>query len=150
MSEKKKVLVINGPNLNMLGVREPEIYGTATYADLVKYVSNGIGALGAEADFFQSNHEGALVDAIQQAYGKYDAIVINPAAYTHTSVALLDAVKAVGIPTAEVHISDVSNREDFRQTSYIRAACAATVMGKGFEGYVEAARILLDPTGGAK
>ena len=147
---EKKILVINGPNLNMLGVREPEIYGTATYADLVKYVGDAVAALGAEAHFFQSNHEGALVDAIQEAYGKYDAIVINPAAYTHTSVALLDAVKSVGVPTAEVHISDVSKREDFRQQSYIRSACVCTVMGKGFDGYVEAAKALLDKIGGAK
>jgi 3-dehydroquinate dehydratase type II len=147
---EKKILVINGPNLNMLGVREPEIYGRETYDDLVKYVTDGIAALGATADFFQSNHEGAIVDEIQNALGKYDAIVINPAAYTHTSVALLDAVKAVGIPTAEVHISDVSKREDFRQISYIRAACVCTVAGRGFAGYVEAARVLLDKIGGKK
>ena len=146
----KKILVINGPNLNMLGVREPEIYGSATYDDLVKYVGEGIAALGAEADFYQSNHEGDLVDAIQSAYGKYDAIVINPAAYTHTSVALLDAVKAVGLPTAEVHISDVSKREAFRQQSYIRAACAVTVTGRGFDGYIEAAKALLEAIGGEK
>ena len=150
MSDKKKILVINGPNLNMLGVREPEIYGTATYDDLVRYVGDGIAALGAKADFVQSNHEGELVDAIQSALGRYDAIVINPAAYTHTSVALLDAVKAVGIPTAEVHISDVSKREAFRQISYIREACALTVTGKGFDGYVEAAKALLELIGGAK
>ena len=143
MSEKKKILVINGPNLNMLGVREPEIYGSATYDDLVRFVGEGVAALGATADFVQSNHEGELVDAIQGALGKYDAIVINPAAYTHTSVAILDAVKAVGLPTAEVHISDVSKRESFRQISYIREACAVTVMGKGFAGYVEAAKALL-------
>ena len=150
MGEKKKILVINGPSINLLGVREPEIYGSATYADLIKYVGDGVAALGADADFVQSNHEGELVDAIQSALGKYDAIVINPAAYTHTSVALLDAVKAVGIPTAEVHISDVTKREAFRQVSYIRAACAVTVMGKGFDGYVEAAKALLDLIGGAK
>ena len=146
----KKILVINGPNINMLGVREPEIYGTATYDDLVRYVGDGIAALGAHASFVQSNHEGELVDAIQSALGRYDAIVINPAAYTHTSVALLDAVKAVGIPTAEVHISDVSKREAFRQISYIREACALTVAGKGFAGYVEAAKALLELIGGAK
>lgn len=150
MSEKKKILVINGPNINMLGVREPEIYGTATYDDLVRYVGEGVAALGAEADFFQSNHEGDLVEAIQKAYGKYDAIVINPAAYTHTSVAILDAVKAVGIPTAEVHISDVSKREAFRQISYIREACVCTVTGKGFDGYVEAAATLLEKIGETK
>lgn len=142
MSEKK-LLVINGPNLNMLGIREPDIYGAKTYDDLVKYVGEGIAALGAQADFVQSNHEGDLVDFIQSAYGKYDGIVINPGAYTHTSVALLDAVKSVGVPTAEVHISDVSKREDFRQISYIRAACICTVAGKGFDGYIEAAKILL-------
>ena len=146
----KKILVINGPNINMLGVREPEIYGSATYDDLVRFVSDGVAALGAEADFIQSNHEGELVDAIQSALDKYDAIVINPAAYTHTSVALLDAVKAVGIPTAEVHISDVSKREAFRQVSYIREACVCTVMGKGFDGYVEAAAKLIELIGGAK
>ena len=148
--DKKKILVINGPNLNMLGVREPEIYGSATYADLVKYVGEGIAALGAEADFTQSNHEGDLVDAIQGALGKYDAIVINPAAYTHTSVAILDAVKAVGLPTAEVHISDVTKREAFRQISYVREACAVTIMGRGFDGYIEAAAKLLVLIGGAK
>lgn len=142
MSEKK-LLVINGPNLNMLGIREPDIYGAKTYDDLVKYVGEGIAALGAKADFVQSNHEGDLVDFIQSAYGKYDGIVINPGAYTHTSVALLDAVKSVGVPTAEVHISDVSKREDFRQISYIRAACVCTIAGKGFDGYIEAAKILL-------
>lgn len=142
MSEKK-LLVINGPNLNMLGIREPDIYGAKTYDDLVRYVGEGIKALGAQADFVQSNHEGDLVDFIQSAYGKYDGIVINPGAYTHTSVALLDAVKSVGVPTAEVHISDVSKREDFRQISYIRAACVCTIAGKGFDGYIEAAKILL-------
>lgn len=142
MSEKK-LLVINGPNLNMLGIREPDIYGAKTYDDLVRYVGAGIEALGAHADFVQSNHEGDLVDFIQSAYGKYDGIVINPGAYTHTSVALLDAVKSVGVPTAEVHISDVSKREDFRQISFIRAACVCTIAGKGFDGYIEAAKILL-------
>lgn len=137
-----KILVINGPNLNMLGIREPEIYGKATYGDLVEYIKDAASTLGVEAAFFQSNHEGAIVDAIQQAYGVYDGIVINPAAYTHTSVAILDAVKSVGIPTVEVHISDVSEREDFRQVSYVRAACVATIMGKGFDGYVEAIKIL--------
>jgi len=143
MSEKKKILVINGPNINMLGVREPEIYGSATYADLIKYVGDGVAALGADADFVQSNHEGELVDAIQNALGKYDAIVINPAAYTHTSIALLDAVKAVGIPTIEVHISDVASREDFRQVSYIRLACIATIAGHGLNGYLEAMDLLI-------
>ena len=129
-----KLLFLNGPNLNMLGIREPDIYGKQSYADLV--------------DFFQSNHEGALVDAIQGAYQKFDGIVINPAAYTHTSVALLDALKAVGIPTVEVHLSDVSKREDFRQVSYIRLACCKTYAGYGLEGYRKAAEYLKALAGG--
>lgn len=139
-----KILVMNGPNINFLGIREPEIYGSATYQDLLELIRAAAEERGVEVDFFQSNHEGALVDRIQAAYGVYDGIVINPAAYTHTSVAILDAVKAVGIPTVEVHISDVSEREDFRQTSYIRQACVGTVMGKGFNGYVEAMDILIN------
>lgn len=140
-----KFLVINGPNINFLGIREPEIYGKATYQDLTDLIKAAAIERNVEVDFFQSNHEGALVDAIQQAYHDgIDGIVINPAAYTHTSVAILDAVKAVGIPTVEVHISDVSKREDFRQVSYIRQACTGTVMGKGFEGYVEAMDLLLN------
>ena len=138
-----KLFVINGPNLNLLGVREPDIYGKKTYADLVAYVEAVCAREGVEVECFQSNHEGALVDIIQSALGKADGIVINPAAYTHTSVAILDALKAVGIPTVEVHISDVSAREDFRQRSFVRAACVATVMGKGFDGYCEAMDILL-------
>lgn len=138
-----KILVINGPNLNMLGIREPAIYGAQTYDDLVQYVRDAAAARGVEIAFFQSNHEGALVDAIQQAYfDKVDGIILNPAAYTHTSVALLDALKAVSIPTVEVHLSDVSKREAFRQVSYVREACVATVCGKGFDGYVEAMDIL--------
>ncbi len=137
-----KILVINGPNINMLGIREPEIYGKATYSNLVEYVEKAASRLNVEVAFFQSNHEGSMVDAIQEAYGKFDGIVINPAAYTHTSVALLDALKSVGIPAVEVHISDVRQREDFRQVSFVRAACVATVMGKGFDGYVEAMEIL--------
>lgn len=137
-----KILVINGPNLNMLGIREPHIYGSKTYADLCKLISDYCEKSGIEAEFYQSNHEGCLVDQIQQAYGKFDGIVINPGAYTHTSVALLDAVKTVGIPTVEVHISDPDTREDFRKVSYIRAACMATVKGKGFDGYLEAVDIL--------
>ena len=137
-----KILVINGPNLNMLGIREPHIYGSKTYADLCKLISDYCEKSGIEAEFYQSNHEGCLVDKIQQAYGKFDGIVINPGAYTHTSVALLDAVKTVGIPTVEVHISDPDTREDFRKVSYIRAACIATVKGKGFDGYIEAVDIL--------
>ncbi len=140
----KKILVINGPNLNMLGIREPDIYGSSTYQDLQRMISDHVRARGVEVSFFQSNHEGALVDAIQQAYfDGVDGIVLNPAAYTHTSVALCDAVKAVAIPTVEVHISDVTQREDFRQVSYVRSACVATVMGKGFAGYLEAMDLLL-------
>lgn len=139
-----KILVINGPNMNMLGIRQPEIYGHATYEDLKSMIAGEAERLGAEVSFFQSNHEGALVDAIQQAYfDGVEGIVLNPAAYTHTSVALLDALKAVAIPTVEVHISDVSAREDFRQVSYVRPACVATVAGKGFVGYLEAVDILL-------
>ena len=138
-----KILVINGPNLNMLGIRQPEIYGTTTYHDLLEMIHAEAERLGVEVDFFQSNHEGALVDAIQQAYfDKVDGIVINPGAYTHTSVALLDAVKSVSIPTVEVHISDPDTREAFRRISYIRAACVATVKGHGLEGYLEALRLL--------
>ncbi len=139
-----KILVINGPNINMLGIREPEIYGKATYSDLVEYVEKAASRLNVEVAFFQSNHEGSMVDAIQEAYGKFDGIVINPAAYTHTSVALLDALKSVGIPSVEVHISDVRQREDFRQVSFVRDACVATIMGKGFDGYVEAMEVLCE------
>ena len=139
-----KILVINGPNLNMLGIREPEIYGRQTYGDLVELISAEADRIGVEAEFIQSNHEGALVDAIQSAYGRCDGIIINPAAYTHTSIALLDAVKSVGVPTVEVHISDPDTREEFRKFSYIRAACIATVKGKGFQGYIDALHILCD------
>ncbi len=139
-----KILVINGPNINMLGLREPEIYGKATYEDLVSLIYDEAQKLGVDVEFFQSNHEGAIVDAIQGAYGRIDGIVINPAAYTHTSVAILDAVKAVSIPTVEVHISDPVLREDFRKVSYIRRACVATIKGKGFDGYLEAMRILVE------
>ena len=139
------ILVINGPNMNMLGIRQPEIYGRATYADLQKMIREEADQLGVEVSFFQSNHEGALVDAIQQAYfDKVDGIIINPAAYTHTSVALLDAVKAVGIPTVEVHVSDPDSREEFRHVSYIRAACVATIRGHGLPGYLEALHLLVD------
>ena len=139
------ILVINGPNMNMLGIRQPEIYGRATYADLQKMIREEADQLGVEVSFFQSNHEGALVDAIQQAYfDKVDGIIINPAAYTHTSVALLDAVKAVGIPTVEVHVSDPDSREEFRHVSYIRAACVATIRGHGLPGYLEALQLLYE------
>ncbi len=137
-----KLLIINGPNLNMLGIREPDIYGKATYEDLVSLIRSEADAMGVDVEFYQSNHEGSLVDAIQQAYGRVDGIVINPAAYTHTSVALLDAVKAVGIPTVEVHISDPDSRDEFRRISFIRQACVATVKGRGFDGYLEAMHIL--------
>lgn len=136
------ILVLNGPNLNMLGIREPNIYGKATYDDLVSLISAEAELLGASVDCRQSNHEGELVDWIQQALGRYDGIVINPGAYTHTSIALLDAVKAVGIPTVEVHISDPDTRDEFRRISYIRSACIATVKGMGFAGYLRAMRIL--------
>ena len=140
-----RILVINGPNMNMLGIRQPEIYGSATYEDLKAMIREEANRLGVEVSFFQSNHEGALVDAIQQAYfNKVDGIIINPAAYTHTSVALLDAVKAVGIPTVEVHVSDPDTREEFRHVSYIRAACVGTVRGHGLPGYLEALRILVE------
>ncbi len=140
-----KILVINGPNMNMLGIRQPEIYGSATYEDLKAMIQAEADRLGVEVRFFQSNHEGALVDAIQQAYfEKVDGIIINPAAYTHTSVALLDAVKAVGIPTVEVHVSDPDSREEFRHVSYIRPACVGTVRGRGLPGYLEALRMLAE------
>ena len=140
-----KIYVINGPNLNMLGIREPEIYGGGGYGDLVDFITEHCKKKGVDAEFYQSNHEGDLVDKIQEAYFKGAVgIVINPGAYTHTSIALLDAVKAVNIPTVEVHISDLSKREDFRQTSYIRAACVTTISGRGFNGYTEAVDFLLE------
>ena len=139
-----KILVINGPNLNMLGIREPDCYGRETYADLVEKIQRHSAAKGVEVELFQSNHEGALVDEIQRAYGYADGIVINPAAYTHTSIALLDAVKAVSVPTVEVHISKVEEREDFRQVSYIRAACVKTITGHGTDGYLEAIDYLIE------
>jgi len=140
-----KVLVLNGPNLNMLGIREPGIYGSETYDSLIEKISDYACERGVLTEFFQSNHEGALVDRIQQAYfDKVDGIVFNPGAYTHTSIALLDALNAVKIPCVEVHISDVTTREDFRQKSYIRQACKASVIGHGTNGYLEAIDILLD------
>ena len=132
------ILVINGPNLNMLGVREPEIYGKETYADLCRLIEAHAARRGVTVTLYQSNHEGDLVDAIQAACGRQDGIVINPGAYTHTSIALLDALKAVALPAVEVHISDPDAREDFRKVSYIRAACARTISGHGFSGYLEA------------
>ena len=139
-----KILVINGPNMNMLGIREKTLYGSGTYDDLCDFIRKHCENRSVDASFVQSNHEGAIVDAIQAAYGVYDGIVINPAAYTHTSVAILDAVKAVGVPAVEVHISDVDAREDFRRVSYIRQACVKTIAGKGFEGYTEAVDYLLE------
>ena len=144
-----KLLFLNGPNLNMLGIREPGIYGRQTYEDLEKYIRGFCDELGIACQILQSNHEGALVDAIQSAYGRVDGIVINPAAYTHTSVALLDALKAVSLPAVEVHLSDVSAREDFRQISYVRLACRRTFAGHGFQGYRMAAEALLAEKNGA-
>ena len=139
-----KILVLNGPNLNMLGIREPGIYGSETYRDLLEKIAAHAQTRGVSVDFFQSNHEGALVDRIQEAYGNTDGIVINPGAYTHTSIALLDAVKAVGIPTVEVHISDVARGESFRSVSYIRAACVGSIIGHGTDGYLEAMDLLIE------
>ena len=139
-----KVYIVNGPNLNMLGIREPDIYGRQTYEDLVNELTAYCAEKGVEPIFVQSNHEGELVTAIQNAYfEEADGIVINPAAYTHTSVALLDALKAIELPAVEVQLSDVSSREDFRQVSYVREACIATITGKGFDGYKEAIDLLL-------
>ena len=133
-----KILVINGPNINMLGIREPDIYGRQTYDDLLSLLEQTAAAENITVDPIQSNHEGVIVDAIQAAYGKYDAIVINPAAYTHTSVAILDALKAVGLPAVEVHISDVDSREAFRQISYPGLYCEKTIKGQGIDGYRQA------------
>ncbi len=138
-----KLLVINGPNLNMLGIREPDIYGKRTYEDLLNEITACANRLGVEVSVFQSNHEGELVSAIQQAYfDGVDGIVINPAAYTHTSVAILDALKAVSLPAVEVHLSDVDSRDEFRKLSFVRAACLKTISGKGFMGYTEAMEYL--------
>ena len=139
-----KLLVINGPNLNMLGIREPQHYGSRTYAQLCSMIEKHCEEKGIEVEIYQSNHEGDLVDKIQSAYENADGIVINPAAYTHTSVALLDALKAVSLPAVEVHISDVDSRENFRKISYVRQACIKTVSGHGFEGYLEAIDIVSD------
>ena len=139
-----KILVINGPNLNMLGIREPDHYGRETYADLVEKIDRHAKNIGIEVEQFQSNHEGDLVDKIQSAYKNADGIVINPGAYTHTSIAILDAVKAVGIPTVEVHISKVEEREEFRQISYVRLACVKTITGHGTDGYIEAIDFLTE------
>lgn len=140
-----KILIINGPNLNMLGIREPEVYGQKTYAQLVDFIDEALAECGAEGEVVQSNHEGEIVEWIQHAYGMFDAILINPAAYTHTSVAILDALKAVGLPLVEVHLSDVDAREEFRRFSYVSLAADKVIKGKGFEGYREGIRWL---TGG--
>ena len=143
-----KILVLNGPNLNFLGIREPDIYGRQTYADLENFVRSAAEEYGVEAELFQSNHEGDLVDKIQWAYGRMDGIVINPAAYTHTSVAILDALKAVALPAVEVHLSDVNSREAFRHLSYAGMACEKSFTGLGFEGYRQAIAYLKRTHGG--
>ena len=137
-----KILVLNGPNINMLGIREPGIYGSRSYAELLRLLSVWADELGVEMEHYQSNHEGCLVDKIQEAWGKFDGIVINPAAYTHTSIAILDALKAVGLPAVEVHISDVSQREAFRQVSFAGMACIKTIMSQGLDGYRQAMAFL--------
>lgn len=139
----KKILVINGPNINMLGIREPGVYGKNTFSDLLLLLENTAKEFQIEVEQYQSNHEGAIVDKIQWAYGKADGIVINPAAYTHTSIAILDALKAVSIPTVEVHISDVDSREDFRKISYAGLACCKTIKGRGLDGYRDAIQFLI-------
>ncbi|MCW1712642.1 MULTISPECIES: type II 3-dehydroquinate dehydratase [Synergistaceae] len=144
-----KILVINGPNLNMLGIREPEIYGDETLEDLMEYVRDYCKPRNVEVDFFQSNHEGDIIDTIQAALGRYDGIIINPAAYTHTSIAIPDAIRSVNLPAVEVHLSDINNREDFRKISFTASACIATVAGKGFDSYTDAVEIFLAWTAGA-
>lgn len=139
-----KLLVINGPNINMLGIREPDIYGKSSYQDLIALLKATADRLHIELEHYQSNHEGSIVDKIQEAYGRMDGIVINPAAYTHTSVAILDALKAVGIPAVEVHISNVDSREDFRKVSYPGLYCEKTIKGHGLQGYAEALEYLAD------
>ena len=148
MSNKKSILVINGPNMNLLGIRQPEIYGNTDYVDLENLISAEAERLGVTVSFFQSNHEGDIVDKIQSALGAFDGIVINPAAYTHTSVAILDALKAVAIPAVEVHLSDVNAREPFRHISYAGQACLKTYAGFGFEGYKMAVEFLKNHIGG--
>ena len=137
-----KLLVINGPNLNMLGIREPGIYGDRSFAALCDFIKASVAEVGAECELYQSNHEGCIVDKIQEAYGVFDGIVINPAAYTHTSIAILDAMKAVAIPAVEVHLSNINAREPFRQISYVGMACEKTIIGQGFDGYCQAIRYL--------
>ena len=138
-----KLLVLNGPNINMLGIREPGVYGSQSYSELLRLLDLWAGELDIEMEHYQSNHEGCLVDKIQSAYGNFDGIVINPAAYTHTSIAILDALKAVALPAVEVHISDVKSREDFRQVSYAGKACIKTIMGQGLDGYRQAMAYLV-------
>lgn len=139
-----KIVVINGPNINMLGIREPDIYGHTSYAQLCRMLQDHAAAQGIELDIYQSNHEGDLIDRIQAAYGEADGIVINPGAYTHTSIALPDAVKAVGLPAVEVHISDPDTREDYRKIDYIREACVKTITGRGVKGYIDAIQFLVE------
>lgn len=138
MEFNMKILVINGPNINMLGIREPDVYGKQSFPELEKFIVSSAKELDIEVSLFQSNHEGEIVDIIQSAYGVFDGIVINPAAYTHTSVAILDALKAVGIPTVEVHLSDINTREEFRHFSYVSLVAKKTICGLGFEGYKKA------------
>lgn len=137
-----KFLVINGPNLNLLGLREPDIYGSQNFEALQSFIKDSCAAEGVEVELYQSNHEGAIVDKIQAAYGAFDGIIINPAAYTHTSVAILDALKAVSIPAVEVHLSDINSREEFRKHSYVSMVAIKTVCGLGFEGYAQAVKFL--------
>ena len=143
-----KIIIINGPNINMLGLREPEIYGDKNYADLLAFIRGAADDLGAEPAFFQSNSEGEIIDAIQAAYGKFDGIVINPAAYTHTSIAIPDALKAVAIPAVEVHLTDINSRESYRRVSYTAEACIKTITGEGFDGYRTAMLALTEAFGG--
>ncbi len=142
-----KILVLNGPNLNMLGIREKDIYGEQTYPELVGYIERIAEDESAEIEIYQSNHEGILIDRIQEAYGTADAIIINGGGYTHTSIAIMDAIKAVQLPAVEVHLSDISSREDFRKLSYLSQVCEKTIMGKGFAGYAEAIRYLCEKYG---
>lgn len=142
-----KILIVNGPNLNLLGIREPELYGRETYADLCDRIRRHAELRGVDAEIVQSNHEGDLIDAVQNALGTADALILNPAGYTHTSIALADAVKAVGLPAAEVHLTDPDKREDYRKISYIRPACAFTVKGRGIDGYLEAIDRLIGAVG---
>lgn len=139
----KKILVINGPNLNMLGIREPEIYGVKTYEDLCREIKEYANKINIEVDTFQSNHEGELIDIIQKAYGRYYGIIINPGAYTHTSIAILDALKAVGIRTIEVHLTDIMNRDDYRKKSFVSEYAERTICGKGCDGYLQAVEFLI-------